>query len=80
MCSDHQAVDHFRVDFQVRYLNKTQLERPLKILKILFRYLHIPLHSNHRLSTFEKLFNKILKAKYIMQFIITWQKCVRQHC
>ena len=69
MCSDHQAVDHFRVDFQVRYQNKTRLEHLLKIPKILFQYLLIPLHSNHRLSTFEQLFNKILEA---MQLIIKW--------
>jgi len=59
MSSGHQVVGHFRVDFQVHYQNKTQLEHLLKIQKILFRYLLIPLHSNHRLLIFERLFNKI---------------------
>ena len=59
MSSGHQVVDHFRADFQVRYQNKTRLEHLLKIQKILFQYLLIPLLSNHRLLIFERLFNKI---------------------
>ena len=64
MSLGHQVVDHFRVDFQARYRNKTQLEHLLKIQKILFRYLLIPLLSNHRLLTFERLFNKF---KFLME-------------
>ena len=74
MSLGHQVADHSQADFQVRYRNKTQLEHLLKIQKILFRYLLIPLHSNHRLLIFERLYNKTspryekAKIKYLLRF------------
>ena len=64
MSSDHRVEVHFQVDFQVHYLNKIQLEHPLKTQKILFQYLLIPLHSNHRLSIFERSFDRICFLYY----------------